>query len=199
MPEEHAGAVTQEDTALEPQAGTTTEPQEGDESERTLTLAEAKKLRSEASNLRKRLKAFEEKEQKEQEASMTEQQKKEKQYAESQAAYTSQIEKLQARVVRNEVEKTAAKLGMINPELAHRLIDWAELEFDEDGSPTNAKSILEKIIKDNQYLVQQQQAQKSNAIQKPTLPAMNPGRSSISTPASPARTTPPKLTDVWRR
>src|SRR2546430_219131 len=79
--------------SLQPQAGTlsTSEPQAGEGTNETISLEEAKKLRSEAASLRKRLKAFEDAEAKAKEAQLSEQQKLENRLAELHAQHEQAV------------------------------------------------------------------------------------------------------------
>ena len=50
------------------------------------------------------------------------------------------------------VDREAARLG-IDPDDASRLIDWSDLEYDDDGKPKNAGKLLEALVKQKPYLV----------------------------------------------
>jgi len=204
-----------EDTTAEPQAGdatitpqpqagatTPTEPQAGES--QNISLEEAKKLRSEAQNLRKRLKDFEKAEQDAKDAQLSEVERAKKQYSDLQAQHETYKLQAQDRIVRSEVQMQARELGIINPGVAAKLINWAELEYDDDGMPTNAKQLLENLVKNEPYLArsaQVQQSQQEAAQQKsaPAIPTGNPARPT----ASPNSLPPGKaftLTDVkWSR
>lgn len=124
------------------------------------------------------------------EAQLSEIERSKKQYAELQAQHTQYQQQMQARVVRYEVERQATKLGIIDPDAAAKLLNYSELEYDEDGSPKNADKLLEKLIKNKPYLAppaqQQQNANPTTPTtpNAPTIPAMNPpsGRSTIPAP-----------------
>jgi hypothetical protein len=186
-------------------AATTTpsEPQAGDE---PISLEEARKLRREAQTLRQKLKGFEDEKAAADAAKLTETERLQKQHTELQSKYESDTEALVERLVRYEVERIALKVG-VRPEAvedAAKLIDWSELEFDDDGMPQNAEKLLEKLLKNKRYLAAEQPVQ--NTQQQPAkpgtpaIPAMNPGRTSIQ---QPGQTTPgkiPRVTDIeWTR
>ncbi len=140
-----------------PQAGTTTpsEPQAGDE---PISLDEAKKLRSEAANLRKRLKAFEDQQAAAEAAKLTEQEKLQKQLADTQSQLSEKERLIQERVIRYEVQLQAAELGA-NPrhlDKIARLIDSAEVKLDDQGVPTNVKELVDKLLKEMPELLLQQ-------------------------------------------
>jgi hypothetical protein len=123
---------------------TPSEPQAGDDT--TISLDEAKKLRSEAANLRKRLKSFEDADAQRQAASLTEQEKLQKQLADLQSAREADI----ARALTAEISLTAAELG-VAPQYLKRvahMLDWEELELGDDGEPKNIKALIETLIKE---------------------------------------------------
>ncbi len=180
----------------QPQAGNTTtgEPPAGEPQSEPMSLEEARKLRSEAQALRKRekdiaaqLKAYQDKEQAERDAQLSELEREKKSRAELQARYEQEVAAMRERLVRYAVESAATKLSIVDPDAAAKLIDWSELEFDEDGTPKNAEKLLTALIKAKPWLVAvQQQGQPVTAAQTPqapAVPAMNPGRTSITPPS----------------
>jgi hypothetical protein len=157
----------------QPQAGATPEPQAGDgQSETTISLEEAKKLRSEAANLRKRLKGFEEAETKAKEAQLSEQQKLEKKLADLQAQHDAVARQSQERIVNYEVRLQAAQMGIVDPDAAARLLDWSGIEYDDDGSPQNVSELLKGLLKAKPYLAGKQAPTSGGAT--------NPSRSQSS-------------------
>lgn len=199
-------------TAPTPQAGTTTpsEPQAGETQQEIISLEEAKKLRSEAQNLRKRLKGYEDAERTAQEAQMSELDRTKKQYADLQAQHEREVADLRDRIVRYEVERTALSLNIVDPDAAARLIDWSSLEFDEDSTPKNAKKLLEALVKAKPYLIKQQEqpqgtpaptpAQSASTGQVvPALPGMNPGRAQITPPSQIPTGKIPSLSEVYQQ
>lgn len=175
----------------QPQAGTNTtpEPQAGEGSETSISLDEAKKLRSEASNLRKRLKEFEAlttelktfKEQVDAEKlSDTEKQtlaqkKIEQQLVEFQSQNGTLLKQLQEARVTNEVLKQSSKLNVIDIDAASKLLDASRIEYDESGSPTNVDTLLKELVKARPWLAGKAQTQTSGG-------ATNPSRSQSSYP-----------------
>lgn len=175
----------------QPQAGATTttpEPQAGEGSE-TISLDEARKLRSEASNLRKRLKELDAahnelktfKEQTEaaklsdQEKQQLAQKKIEQQLAEHQSQNSDLLRQLQEARINNEVYKNASKLNIIDIDAASRLIDASRIDYDEAGSPTNIDVLLKELVKARPWLAGKTQPQTSGG-------ATNPPRSQTSGP-----------------
>jgi hypothetical protein len=171
----------------QPQAGTIPEPQAGNE---TISLDEARKLRSEASNLRKRLKELDAahaelktfKEQTEasklsdQEKQTLAQKKLEQQLAEHQTQNSGLLKQLQEARITNEVFKQASKLNIIDVDAASKLIDGSRIEYDDNGNPTNIDILLKDLAKARPWLIgKQQQVQSSGG-------ATNPSRSQTSGP-----------------
>jgi len=156
------------------------EPQAGDEQ---ISLEEARKLRSEAKNLRDRLKASEAKAKEfddlkariEQE-NLTENQKLQKQVAELQAKYDAEAEAAFQQVAINEVYKSAMRLNFVDPDAAVRLIDWEDIDVDDNGHFTNIDTVLTNLLKAKPYL----QANTQNRTQASSGGATNPSRSHTS-------------------
>src|SRR5437660_11568140 len=114
MADEPTSGAAQAATSVTPtaQAATITSPdaQADDGNTETITLEEARKLRSEAQALRKRMKAFEDAEQAAKDASLGEVERINKQYAALQEQHeTLAAELLEARVYQD-VARHAAKL-----------------------------------------------------------------------------------------
>ncbi len=179
MPDTQTPGATQADTSGDTSAPggqtTTSEPQAGDEQQ--ISLEEAKKLRSEAASLRKRMKAFEDAQAAAEAAKLTEQERLQKQLADTQAQLSEKELAIQDRVIRYEVQLQAAELGA-NPrhlDKIARLIDRSDLEFDDDGMPKNVKVLLEKLFKEMPELLLSQDKR------TPTSGgATNPGRGAAS-------------------
>lgn len=178
------------DAEKQPQAGATTttpEPQAGEGSE-TISLDEARKLRSEASNLRKRLKELDAahaelktfKEQTEasklsdQEKQQLAQKKIEQQLAEHQSQNADLIRQLKETRINSEIRIQALQMG-IDPKAAAKLVEYSEVLTDDDGMPTNIPELLKKLTKEYPTLVGKPHAPTSGG-------ATNPPRSQTSGP-----------------
>ena len=61
-------------------------------------------------------------------------------------------EKQKALVTQNDIAAKAAKLGIIDPDAAYRLLDTSKLEYAEDGKPSNTEVLLQALLKDKPYL-----------------------------------------------
>lgn len=86
-------------------------------------------------------------------------------------AEKSEVQKAQERVLALEKEKEtllasqrtkgaqydvavkAAKLGIVDPDAAYKLMDQGKIEFDDAGNPTNTEVLLQDLIKNKPYLV----------------------------------------------
>jgi hypothetical protein len=62
----------------------------------------------------------------------------------------------------------ARELGIIDPDAAYRLLDLAEVEYDETGRPTNIERLLRDLVRKRPYLVGS------------SASATNPSRTTIS-------------------
>ena len=87
---------------------------------------------------------------------LTETERWQKQATELQSKYDSDTTALVERIVGYEVERQAAKLGIIDPEAAAQLLDWDALEYDENGTPINAEALLKDLLKSKPYLAGRQ-------------------------------------------
>ena len=143
-----AGTTSQADTPdTDADAGASDQPTE------SISLEDAKKLRSEAANLRKRLKAFEEAEKKRADAEKSEAQK----LADDKAAFEAERtafanERKQARTAAA-VEAAARRLGFRNPAKAYRLLDEEDLGIEDDGTPSKAEEALRALAAEESYLI----------------------------------------------
>ena len=221
MPEDTTATTTTAATtqAVEPattpqtQAVTPPEPQAGDGNE-PFSFEEAKKLRSEAQNLRKRLKAIEDQTAAEklaqEEATMSEVEKSKKRVEESNKRIQdaeARNQQLQQKLVASEVKIAAQAQGFHNPARISALIK-DDLEYGEDGMPSNLDRVLTALAKSDPYLLAPKASSASDpaqtvtppAQQTPTLPAMNPGRGAIAAPAPTSQGKPYTLSDfTWSR
>ena len=129
-----------------PQAGSGTKT--SDDYERIIA-----DLRKENAGHRTKLKKFEDDDAQRQQASMSEQEKLQKQLADLQAAREADV----ARMLTAEINLTAAELG-VNPQYLKRvahMLDWEELDVDEaTGDPKNIKELIGNLIKEMPFLTQ---------------------------------------------
>lgn len=133
--------------------GTTTEPSPADIRKENERLANAlKRANAEAKEhreARQELQKF--KEQIENEK-LSEKERLEKLLAKEQKERADFILRTQDRLVSSELRAQAARLGFADPSDAVAMLKRAELEFDDDGIPTNAESLLKEMLKAKPYL-----------------------------------------------
>lgn len=148
----------------------------------------------------KKLADYEEAERKQQEAQLSEIERTTKKYQELQSQHDTYVKSMQERIVRYEVEKEAGKLGIIDPDAATKLLDWSQIEYEEDGTPKNADKLLAALVKQRPWLKPAQaspetekteqnapaaaQQQQATPTTPPRIPAMSPGRSTIAAPSA---------------
>jgi hypothetical protein len=113
----------------------------GNESE-TISLEEAKKLRSEAANLRKRLKELDANAQAQADAKLGDLEKATKQLTQTTERVTALSAALRQERVGRMTERLATKLNL-EPELTAKLLAAETIEYDDDDQPID----LEKKIK----------------------------------------------------
>lgn len=160
----------------------------------------------------KKLADYEEAERQAKEAQLSEIERTTKKYQELQSQHDTYVKTMQERIVRYEVEKEAGKLGIIDPDAATKLLDWSQIEYEEDGTPKNADKLLAALVKQRPWLkpaptpepekteqnatpaaaAQQQQA---TTTTPPRIPAMSPGRSTIAAPSPVPPGKIPRLND----
>jgi membrane-associated HD superfamily phosphohydrolase len=71
--------------------------------------------------------------------------------------------KARQALVRSAVMVELGKQGAANPARIYALVDQAGLEIDDDGTVTGADKAVEKLLKDEPYLVAQQQSTNGTA------------------------------------
>lgn len=158
MADEIGAPETQVDSATQPPAGTSTTQADGETGEQptqpeTISLEEAKKLRSEANSLRKRLKAFEEQAKADEDAKLSEQERNSKRITELESQLAERERSLRERTIRSSTVVEAAKLGFADPEDALRLLDQDAIEIDDEGTPVNVAAQLASLAKSKPYLL----------------------------------------------
>lgn len=188
MPEETTPADAQaaNDGSTPAQAATQPSPDaQAADGQETITLEEARRLRSESKALRSRLNKFEADEKQRAEAQLSEQQKLEKRAADAEAALADKERAYQARLLHAEIRSQAATMGFKYPDKAARLIDTADIAADDDAMESKVKDALTALLKEMPELGPQTGAQSKQA--STSGGATNPSRSQSSAP--------PALTD----
>lgn len=132
---------------------------------------EAAKWRKMARDYEKRVKDYEAKEQALADKDLSEKERAEKRAAESERKYADSVRAFQEKIVGLTIQVQASKLNIIDADAAVKLMDWSQLEYDEDGVPTNADTVLAALVKARPYLVAQSTA--ANASQQSAVPDAN--------------------------
>jgi len=143
-------AVTQADTDAPSQADTQADKTQAAES---ISLDEAKKLRSEANSLRQRLRAAEQKVQALDAAGKSDEEQRTArlQAAEERAAaLESQLRAVNARTA---MAEAASKANALDPAAIARM-GLDDLDFDDDGEPTNISQVIAQLRRDHPRLFQ---------------------------------------------
>lgn len=86
-------------------------------------------------------------------ASMTDLERANARVAELERLNADALIREQDRTVRLSAIEEATRLNFRSPDLAYRLIDRAEIDFDDAGTPKNIAKLLEGILKREPYLV----------------------------------------------
>ncbi len=201
MPEPQTPATPQAggtgDTSAQAATPTSSDALAADE---PISLEDARKLRSEAINLRKRekealalLKGYQDKEEAAKLAAMGDLEKAQKINADAQ----KQIQTYKDQLVLEKVVNAAHKAGIIDPELAALAVK-GQLEFDDNGMPTNLDKALEDLVKNKPYLKAPEPGS-PHARVAPATGANNPGRAHVTPPGTlpPGQTV--SLSDLFRR
>lgn len=162
----------QEPTAGAGQAPTS--PASGQASETTHSLAEVQAAlqaaRREAAASRKKLDALEQAQATADAAKLSDLEKAQKRAADLEAENTRIRSEAQATVTNARIERHAAQLGAVDPELVTRLINPDEIERDAAGIPTNLDALVKQVLKARPYLV----AAAAGAAPAPQAGATNP-------------------------
>ena len=117
--------------------------------------------------------------QQQEDAKLSADEKRDKELASAQERAAAAEERAQRVAVRAEAKVVATSLG-IKPELALKLLDYAAIEFNEDGDPTNVAELLANVVEEllPQLASGQQQPPQQQTPQPvaPQMRATNPSR-----------------------
>ena len=145
---------------------------------------EAAKWRTQARELEKVVAEFQAAQKAAEEAQLSELEKAQRRIAEYEQERTQVTLQAQERVTRAEVRSEASRLG-INPQLAARIVDYAAIEYDENGDPTNIPALLQQAAQDYGITSAASAATAASAAANPTQ--QQQPRPSAGMPAAPAR------------
>lgn len=129
----------------------------------------------------KRIQEFEAREKEAEMAKLSEQERLSKQLAERDAELIRVRHDHQDRTNRYEVQLHAAKLGLVDPEAAVKLLDWGSIDYAADGKPQNVEAALNELVEAKPWLKAVQETAKaerqarSAATTNPSTHTATPG------------------------
>lgn len=163
--EGQGAAGSQADPAAQPQAGSGSAQAAGQSSSQAddagqgtenldpAALAkELREARNEAARYRREARTLTEAAEKAAQASLPEQERKEKRLAELEAKDVEHERTRKEWATEKVVVQAAVRLGFKDPADAFALLDRSAVEYDENGAPTNVGKLLEKLAEDKTYL-----------------------------------------------
>lgn len=170
------GAAPQAGAAAQPQAGTTAggqapqqpptdgtgtagagegaaQPGTESEAERISRLErELTEARREAASNRTKARTLEQQQAAAAQAGMTEAERVAAKQAELEKANSELQHRLQEQAVRSATVDAATRLGYRSPDVAYRLLERGELEFNDAGEPKNVEKLLRALLEREPYL-----------------------------------------------
>jgi len=155
MTDDQGANGTPADPNAQPPAGNdgaTPPAGDGQAGAETISLDEAKSLRSENKSLRTRLRELEKAEQARTEAEKSEIEKANDRATAAERDLATERLARQDYALRLETASVARRLGFRDPDLAFRLVPAADVEFDESGQPKNIDRLLGDLVKSHPYL-----------------------------------------------
>ena len=186
-----SGQTSETQDAQDPQTGTVTTPPGTGETPGTkqpqLSIEDAlkeieslktalKKTNSESAGHRLKAKELDELKAQIEAEKLSETEKLQKKISDLQSQHDTLTRQQQERIVSYEVRLQAASMGVVDPDAAARLLDWSEIDYDDNGSPTNVEDLLKKLLKSKPYLAGKQSASSTSGG------ATNPPRSQSTAP-----------------
>lgn len=147
------GTATQAEADAQSQADTTQTPDRDTQAESpdTVALDDLKKVRSEAASLRKRLKDAESRLAQFEQANQSDDEKRAAALKAAEARAEAAETRYRAAMGRAAVNEAATKAGAISARAVYALIR-DELDFDDDGEPTNIDALIAQARKDEPSL-----------------------------------------------
>ncbi len=140
--------------------------QEADEER--FDAAYVRRLRAEAAEYRRKLRELERELKQRDEEKLSETERMRLRLSELEKELTQRELLIREHTLRYETMLRARELGIVDPDAAYRLLDLAEVEYDETGRPTNIERLLRDLVRKRPYLV-------GNSAS-----ATNPSRTTIS-------------------
>jgi len=160
--------ATQEVANEQPQAAeaATHDAQEADDER--FDAAYVRRLRAEAAEYRRKLRELERELKQRDEEKMTETERMRLRLSELEKELTQRELLIREHTLRYETMLRAREMGIVDPDAAYRLLDLAEVEYDESGRPANIERLLRELVRKRPFLV-------GNSAS-----ATNPSRTTIS-------------------
>lgn len=149
---EQVAAESQVDDANQSQVDTPQPAETPVVEEQTVSIDDLKKVRSEAANLRKRLKEAEAKVSQFETANQSDEERRSAEFTSLQERADRAEQALRAANARNDVFSNAG--NATDAELLYMYVEKQGIEFDDDGNPVNVKELIEQARKDKPALFQ---------------------------------------------
>jgi hypothetical protein len=148
------GAPTQSAPPTQPTAG---EAQTGDDAEEikdpAALLRAYRSLQAAEKTQRNRLAQLEAARKREEDAKLSDQERLAKRVAELESQSQAAAKAQQEKVLRYEVQLQAAKLNIVDPDAAAKLLDMSQVTYDAEGQPQGVEAALQALIDAKPYLV----------------------------------------------
>jgi hypothetical protein len=106
-----------------------------------------------AKDLDKRVADYERRERDAAEAQLSESERLSTQLKRAEAELVMERQQSRDAINRYEVQAHAARLNIVDPDAAVKLLDWGQLEYDDDGRPSDVEAALKSLIEAKPYLV----------------------------------------------
>lgn len=74
--------------------------------------------------------------------------------------------------VKTKFSEISSQMGIVDPDVVSKLVNWADIEYDDSGMPTNIQNLLKDLIEKKPYLAGKQS--------RPSVGATNPTRAAVT-------------------
>jgi len=78
--------------------------------------------------------------------------KKDRRLSELESERTVLLQERQRTMVTMEVNRLQPKMGLVDVDAASRLLDWDQIEYGDDGKPSNVEDLMRDLLRDKPYL-----------------------------------------------
>jgi hypothetical protein len=83
---------------------------------------------------------------------LDEQTKKDRRLAELETERTVLLQERQRTMVTMEVNRLQPKMGLVDVDATSRLLDWGQIEYGDDGKPSNIEDLVRDLLRDKPYM-----------------------------------------------